>query len=187
MAKTPSINLQFSASANAAADWLEADELYDNIRTRRVIAFIIDVIIVAALTVALWMFGSLFVVITLGAMLPLLALAASLLPLAYHTLLIGGAGHATVGMRVMGIRVACWDGSAPGYMQAAIQTVLFYLSIGVTSFLVLLLALLNDRGRCLHDFLSGCVVINDLRVVTIERDGAGRDVSGRSGSDVASR
>jgi len=144
------------------ADPLDLPELYDSVRRRRVLAYLIDVVIVAVLAVLLFVAGMLFVLLTFGAASPLLALALVLLPFAYHTLTIGGPDNVTVGMKVVGLRVVCWNGHRPGYLQAGVQTVLFYLSVGLTNFLILLVALFNPRGRCLHDYLSGCVVVNAL-------------------------
>ncbi len=87
-----------------------------------------------------------------------------LLPLAYHTLLIGGDKSATIGMRLMDVEVRTWTGARPGYVQAGVQTALFYLSIAVLTPLILLVALFNERCRCLHDLLCGAVVIRAGRI-----------------------
>jgi len=143
-------------------DPLDIPELYADIRSRRVLAYLIDIFVVVLLGALLVAAGALFVLLTFGAASPLLALALALLPLAYHTFTIGGPANATVGMRIVGLRVVCWNGHRPGYVQAFVQTALFYFSLAVASVLILLVALFNDRGRCLHDYLSGCVVVNAL-------------------------
>jgi len=74
-------------------------------------------------------------------------------------LTIGGPWSATPGMRLWGLRVRTLEGQNPDFAHAAIQTVVFYVTVGATSSLVLLLALFNDRGRTLHDFLSGLIVV----------------------------
>jgi len=51
-------------------------------------------------------------------------------------------------------------GDEPGYLQACVLSVLFYLSVTFTSGLVLLVPLFSDRGRCLHDIVTGVFVIN---------------------------
>lgn len=143
-------------------DALDDDRLFKSIRIRRIVAFMIDgLIIIAALSIFA-VFGVFTLILTLGLAKPLLVLAAAALPLAYHTFMIGSRGHATLGMRVMGLRVVRDDGSDPDFMHAAIQTVVFYFSTGVTNFLILLVSFFNDRGRCLHDYLSDSVVVNDL-------------------------
>ncbi|MBT4491167.1 MAG: RDD family protein [Rhodospirillaceae bacterium] len=143
---------------------LEAPELYDGIRIKRLIAYAIDVVIISVSLVVFWAVGSFFLVISFGLLLPILALAAFLLPFTYHTLLIGGNGNATVGMRIMELRVVAWNGNSPSYAQAALQTFLFYASLAVATLLVLVVSFFNPRGRCLHDLLAGTVTINDLRL-----------------------
>ena len=49
-----------------------------------------------------------------------------IIPIAYHTFLIGGPCSATWGMRFMGIEVRRWRGDRPDLLQATILTILFY-------------------------------------------------------------
>ena len=58
----------------------------------------------------------------------------------------------------MGIQVRTLDGGHPGYPQAALQTLLFYATMALTG-LLLVVALFNDRRRCLHDWLSGTIIV----------------------------
>ena len=83
-------------------------------------------------------------------------------PFAYHTLLIGGMDKATIGMKMMDIEVRRWIGGAPDYYQAAAQTVLFYGSIALAAWLILVIAFFGNSRRCLHDYFSGTVVVNKL-------------------------
>ena len=80
-------------------------------------------------------------------------------PVAYHTLTIGGAASATLGMRLFGLEVRVWNGGKPGYLQALLHTAVFYVTVSFTGGLILLWALFNNRGRCLHDILCGTLVI----------------------------
>ncbi len=148
--------------SDAAPDPFAAAALYDGVRFRRVLAYCIDFLIICALIAAAWLIGSIFVVLTLGLLLGPLGVFTAILPLLYHTLLIGGERSATFGMRAMDIKVRAWNGNAPSMAQAALMTVMFYASLIFTNFLILLVALFNPRGRCLHDYLSGTVVVNDL-------------------------
>ncbi len=63
-------------------------------------------------------------------------------------------------MRFMGIEVRRWFGGYPNLPQAFAITILFYRSIAVTIWLILLLSLFSDARRCLHDLLTGTVVVN---------------------------
>ncbi|CCQ73856.1 RDD family protein [Magnetospira sp. QH-2] len=165
----PSLQGADSAWTEEAPDPLKYPDFYDGILMKRSLAFLIDAVAIAGLSV-LWWIISLFATIgTFGFLSPLFAVFI-LIPLAYHTLLIGGERSATLGMRAMDIEVRRWNGDRPDYVQALLQTLLFYGSISVTSLLVLAVGLFNDRRRCLHDYLSGSVVINkiDMAAVTYQ-------------------
>ena len=127
--------------------------LFQGIVVKRVVAYLIDAVILAALSFGLVMIG----VLSFGLLLPLILPVLPLVPLAYHTLTVGSGGSATIGMRICGIRVLAVDGYPPNLLQAFVLTVVFYVSIGLTSGLILLVALFTDRGRCLHDLIAGTV------------------------------
>ena len=80
--------------------------------------------------------------------------------LAYDTVLIGGSGSATIGMLLMGMKVANAEGGKVEYLEAFIVTALFYIIASLTMGLVLLVALFSKRGRCLHDMMTGVFVVN---------------------------
>lgn len=134
-------------------------ELFDGVTPRRVAAYLIDLPIIGVLllaaTSAFWVLG----ILSFGVLSPLLVAILPFIPLAYHTLLIGGPGCATLGMRLFGIETRRMDGGHPGYLQAGLLTVVFYVSVGATGWLVLLVALFNGRGRTFHDYLCGTVTI----------------------------
>ncbi|MEK9971546.1 MAG: RDD family protein, partial [Ferrovibrio sp.] len=98
-------------------------------------------------------------IITFGLATPLLILIAAVIPVAYHTLTIGGPGSATLGMRLFGLQVRVWNGGNPGYLQAFLHTVVFYMTTSFTGGLILLWPLFSNRRRCLHDQLCGTVVL----------------------------
>jgi uncharacterized RDD family membrane protein YckC len=49
-------------------------------------------------------------------------------------------------------------GAKPDYIQAAIMTGLFYVTLMLTGFL-LLFVFFNSQHRALHDWLSGTIVV----------------------------
>jgi uncharacterized RDD family membrane protein YckC len=135
---------------SGAPDALAFPEYFDGIAFKRVIAYFIDALIILAIMGGVWIVFSILTAMSLGLLAPLL----------YHTLTIGADDSATYGMRLLGVTVRTWDGRKPGYLQAALNTVVFYASVGLTGWLILVVALFNDRRRTLHDFLCGTVVIN---------------------------
>ncbi len=140
---------------------LDKPELFDGIVMRRVIAYLIDLAILLGITLFLWI----LVVLTFGLLGGIAAILTPAIPLAYHTLLIGGRESATLGMRMMGIEVRTLTGERPEIPQAFLQTALFYATMALTG-LLLIVALFNDRGRCLHDWLSGTVIVNAAETST---------------------
>ena len=124
-------------------DPLSHPELFDGVVFKRVVGYLIDALILGGAVLFLWF----LVVVTLGLLGPAAALITPLLPLAYHTLLIGGPNSATIGMRLMGVEVRRLDGGRPDIVQALIQTLLFYATLAFTG-LLLVIALSNDKRRC---------------------------------------
>lgn len=144
-------------SWTGSPDPLNRPELFEGIVTRRVLAYLIDVAIVLGILAFLW----LLVAITLFMLSSIAGILTPLIPLAYHTLLIGGRDSATIGMRLMGIQVRTLDGGHPDYIHAGLLTLLFYGTMALTG-LLLIAALFNDRNRCLHDWLSGTVTVVNI-------------------------
>ena len=100
-----------------------------------------------------------------GLLAPVYLLIAPIVPTAYHTFFIGR-DCATPGMKFMDLEARTWTGGRPDYPQALLMTVLFYLSIIITWFIVLLVPLFNERRRTLHDLMSGVVVVRHSRLET---------------------
>ena len=133
-------------------------ELFDGVLGRRAFAYLIDVCLIGAIMIAAWIVFALLTVLSFGLLGPGLWFLFGLIPLAYHTLLVGGRG-ATVGMRVLDLELRSWDGERPVLLQALAHAALFYLTVGATGCLILLFALVNKRCRTLHDVLSGMLMV----------------------------
>ena len=147
------------------SDPLTCPSAFRAVARRRILAYLVDCLILAFGIGTIWWVGFVLSVMTFGLFAPLHLLIIALLPVSYHTLLIGGPRSATFGMRLVGLRVYSLDrtipGGRPSYLQAVIQTVCFYGSIGMTGSIILVVALLNPRRRTVHDWLAGTVIVND--------------------------
>jgi uncharacterized RDD family membrane protein YckC len=143
--------------------WLQP-ELFRGVLTRRVIAFLIDLIVLSIPIVLAILFIAVFGVVTLGlgwVLFWLVSPASIIWALVYYGASLGGPHSATLGMRVMDLELRTWYG-APGYfVLGAMHAVLFWISVSVLSPLVLLVGLFNGRRRLLHDVVLGTVVINN--------------------------
>jgi uncharacterized RDD family membrane protein YckC len=139
----------------------DAPGYYRGILARRVFAYWVDLFCIALLVTLAWLVLWLLAIASLGLLSPLLLLL-GLIPVLYHTLSIGGPHSATPGMRLTGVEVRSWTGERPSYLQAFVQTILFYVTVYPTWSLVLLVALFNERRRTLHDILAGTLVIRQF-------------------------
>ncbi|WOH47146.1 RDD family protein [Bradyrhizobium sp. sBnM-33] len=146
-----------------AFDPYSQPELFRGVLTRRVFAFLIDLVVLSVPVILGYIFIFLFgiVTLTLGWMLFWLAWPATIVwAIVYYGTSIGGPHSATLGMRAMDLELRTWYG-APGYfVLGACHAVLYWLSISFLTPLVLLVGLFNSRRRLLHDMTLGTVVIN---------------------------
>ncbi len=159
----PSLRLGPGTRGHAAWDQAPPDplaepDLFDGVLSRRVTAYVLDLVLILGLWVALSMAFGVAGILTFGALTPLGLVVLAVLPVAYHTFFIGRDG-ATPGMRVFDLEVRSWTGRPPDTSQAFLTTVLFYASISLTAWLVLLVPLFTDRNRTLHDILAGTIVL----------------------------
>jgi uncharacterized RDD family membrane protein YckC len=138
-------------------------DLFRGILVRRMIAFLIDLFVLAVPVILGVIFIAVFGLVTLGlgwALFWLVSPASVVWALVYYGATIGGPHSATIGMRMMDLELRTWYG-APGYfVLGAVHAVCFWISVSVLSPFVLLVGLFNGRRRLLHDFLLGTVVIN---------------------------
>jgi uncharacterized RDD family membrane protein YckC len=146
-----------------AFDPLMQPELFRGVLTRRLFAFLIDLVVLSIPVILAVVFIAVFGVVTLGlgwALFWLVSPASVIWALIYYGASLGGPHSATVGMRVMDLELRTWYG-APGYfVLGAMHAVLFWVSISVLTPLILLVGLFNGRRRLLHDIVLGAVVIN---------------------------
>ncbi len=148
----------------AVPAWLYDDALYEGVIVRRICAALIDGFLVFCLAMLALMASCTAQIVTLGLFaLPAVLLAAPVIHIALAALTIGGTRAATPGMRLLGLRVVTWTGTRPDYLQALLMPAMFYGTTLPTGTFILAFALFNRRSRCLHDFLSGVVVIRDAR------------------------
>ncbi|KWV46903.1 hypothetical protein AS156_21005 [Bradyrhizobium macuxiense] len=138
-------------------------ELFRGVLTRRVFAFLIDLVVLSVPIILAVIFIALFGVVTLGlgwALFWLVSPASIIWAIVYYGASIGGVHSATIGMRMVDLELRTWYG-APGYfVLGAIHAVLFWATVSFLSPLVLLVGLFNGRRRLLHDVILGTVIIN---------------------------
>lgn len=130
---------------------------------RRVFAYLTDVVIIGLLVGTAWLIVSPLIIVSFGLLLAPLAFALGLIPATYHTLLIGGPRSATFGQRLFGLEVRALDGGRPTYLQALIHTVMFYVSVALTVFLILAVIPFTRYRQGVHDMLANVVLLRRAR------------------------
>jgi uncharacterized RDD family membrane protein YckC len=135
-------------------DW----RLFAGVRTRRIMAFLVDYVMVFLLTVISVPVVLLLGFVTAGVAWLLFAFLYPLVALSYIGWTVGGPSQATIGMRMAGIRLERYDGRRIDFITAVVHAVLFWASAAI--FIPLLLApLLLEHKRTLHDLALGIVAV----------------------------
>jgi uncharacterized RDD family membrane protein YckC len=142
---------------------LDDMRVYEGVRTRRVMAFVIDYVIIAILLIPFAIIVFLLGIITLGLGWMLFSVLGPAVALAYVWNTLGGPQQATVGMRMMSIRLERLDGQPTDGMLAIVHSVLFWAGNVVLTPFILLATLFLERKRTLHDLLLGTVVTRSDR------------------------
>jgi uncharacterized RDD family membrane protein YckC len=139
-------------------------ELFAGVRTRRVMAFLIDLIMIAVPLAFVAIFIFLFGIVTLGfgwllffVFYPIAVIWA----LVYYGLTFAAPSSATIGMRVMDLEMRTWYGEPAYFVLGAVHGLAYWLTVGSLTPAILLVAMFNSRKRLLHDMLLGTVVINN--------------------------
>ncbi len=138
-------------------------ELFEGVLPRRVVAFIIDLIIIAIPLIAASIFIFVFGLLTFGlgwALFWLLSPASVIWALVYYGMTLGSPASATIGMRAMEIEVRTWYGAPAYFVLGAVYAIVFWISVSMLTPFILLVGFFNPRRRLLHDFIVGIVVIN---------------------------
>jgi uncharacterized RDD family membrane protein YckC len=138
-------------------------ELFRGVLTRRVFAFLIDLLVLSIPVILAVIFIAVFGVITLGlgwALFWLVSPASVIWALVYYGASLGGPHSATLGMRMMDLQMRTWYGAPAYFVLGSMHAVLFWISVSVLTPLILLVGLFNGRKRLLHDMVLGTVIIN---------------------------
>jgi uncharacterized RDD family membrane protein YckC len=138
-------------------------ELFDGVLARRIIAFVIDLVVIAVPVVFVAMLIFAFGVVTLGfgwALYWFLSPASLVWVIVYFGMTLGSPRSASIGMRVMDIEMRTWYGAPAYFLLGAVHAVAFWFTVSFFTPFVLLVCFFNRRRRLLHDILLGTVIVN---------------------------
>jgi uncharacterized RDD family membrane protein YckC len=150
------------------------DYLTAGVMSRRCVAWVIDVALIALLISILWWMLFMFGLLTFGLGWGVMSVL-PFVPFCYHFFSLLGVASATPGQRMVGLTVRRNDDfGPPNGLQAFLSVLCFYLTLA-TSGLLLVVALFTTRHRTLHDLVSGLVVV---RVEALTAPGGGWNMHG---------
>jgi uncharacterized RDD family membrane protein YckC len=145
-----------------AYDPVANSALFEGVLQRRIIAFTIDLFIIAVPVGIIALLTFLFCTFSLKmnwSPLWLLVLLSAVWTLIYYGMTMGGPASATIGMQTAGIEVRTWYGARCYPELGAAHGFLFWVLVAGLTPLVLAVGLFNARHQLLHDLLLGVVII----------------------------
>ena len=134
-------------------------ERYEGVRSRRILAFLLDATAILLLMVLAFTVITVLGFLTLGLGWFLLPAVWPVVAILYEVLTKGGPASATPGMRAMGIELRTVAGERLDYPLALLHSLGFWFSVTLLTPLVLVVALFTGRKQLLHDLLLGTVVV----------------------------
>jgi uncharacterized RDD family membrane protein YckC len=146
-------------SGELALDPAVHPERYENVRTRRSIAFIVDAAVVLFLMVLASIVIAILGIFTLGLGWLLFPLVWPVVAVLYTVLTLGGRNSATPGMRFMGIEIRTLQGEPMNYGLALLHALGFWFSVTLLTPLILLVSLFTPRKQLLHDHALGTAAV----------------------------
>src|SRR3954470_1528501 len=147
-----------------AYDPVTHPELFEGVLARRVVAFLIDVLVITVPLIFVAIFIFMFGLVTLGLgwfLFFFYGPIAVIWALVYYGMTFGSPASATIGMRMVDLEMRTWYGAPCYFVLGSVHAIGYWLTVSFLTPFILLVALFNDRRRLVHDMLVGTIVINN--------------------------
>ena len=135
-----------------------APELFDGVLTRRVFAYLVDLAILFAITMAFLVLTLIAGILTLGLAWLAVPLTLPIAILIYYSATLGSPARATVGMRMCDIVLTPTQGPPLDGLKALIHPIIFWLTIWIF-WPLLFIGLFTERRQLLHDLITGTLMV----------------------------
>jgi uncharacterized RDD family membrane protein YckC len=144
-----------------ATGWAPTAESTGGVLSRRLFAYLIDLMMIALLAALLWVVIAIVGLITFGfgwvlfAILPFTGIL-------YSAITVGGWKQSTIGMRMLGLRVVrTASDERVDAITAAVHALLFYVAAGtfVLWLIDVVIGVARSDRRLVHDLLVGLMVV----------------------------
>jgi len=160
---TKTVHTRQDLSDTTSTTSIQRSARLENVRTRRVLAFLIDYAVVGLLW-ALSLIPVFFLgIVTLGLGFLLYPVLGGLIALIYIGVTMGGADQATLGMRFFSIRIERLEGGRVDGVTAMVHAVIFWAAHIVFTPLMLLVSLFTPQKQLVQDILLGTVIVRSDR------------------------
>lgn len=135
------------------------DHAFDGVLTRRVLAFVVDYLLIAVLLVPAWVILFFFSILTLGLGFMLYPVSFFIVAGLYFALTLSSERQATPGMQVMDLTMERDDGRPIDFSIAVVHVIAFWVINSLLTPFLLLAGLFTSRKRLIHDMLLGTCVM----------------------------
>jgi uncharacterized RDD family membrane protein YckC len=132
---------------------------YEGVLTKRIMAFIVDYLLILLLCIPAAIVLFVFSIITLGLGFMLYPALFVMVAIPYFGFTLGGSSQASPGMKMMGLAMTRSGGRQVDFLLSTVHIVLFWIVNSILTPLVLLVGLFTERSRLVHDFLLGTTIV----------------------------
>jgi uncharacterized RDD family membrane protein YckC len=151
--------LPMNQNQSALPDPSTAPELFEGVLTRRVFAFVIDLIVMGAMILSFALVGLVAGFVTFGlAWLALVFVVPATIVL-YYGATLGSPRRATMGMQMMDIVLTPTRGQPLDGWMALIHAGVFWITTWISWPISLLFALFTPRRQMIHDLVTGTLMV----------------------------
>lgn len=133
-------------------------ELFEGLLTRRVMAYLFDIVIISVITIAFMLATFVVGILTLGLAWLTLPIVAPLAVLIYYVATLGSPTRATIGMRMFDIVLTPTSGPPMEGWKALIHPFVFWLTIWIF-WPLLLVGLFTQRRQLVHDLITKTLMV----------------------------
>lgn len=153
----------YGSDAGAALGSRYPAERLESVRTRRILAFLLDYAIVLFLVFLSAIVVFFLGIVTLGLGWLLYPVLGLLVALFYVAVTMGGPRQATLGMEFFSLRIEREDGAPVDPITAIVHTCIFWAAHVAFTPLMLAVSLFSARKRLIQDILLGTVIVRSDR------------------------
>ena len=152
------MNQEFAARP-VLPDPASAPELFDGLLTRRVAAYLIDLVLMGVIVVVLSVVGAVLGFFTFGLAWVSLIFVVPASIVLYYAATLGSHRRATVGMQAMDIVLTPTRGQPLDGWMAILHALVFWVTVWISWPVSLLFALFTPRRQMIHDLVVGTLMV----------------------------